>query len=197
MACHFKPSTAGFRFLTGAARSSPLKSPRSSSLHTATSPIRRLSRTSPLSVSLPLRNQTPKALAVTAARHASSSAPTSSQPDIPKDVLTWDRFFNIRRKRRYVNLGASVMTGGGALLALGPVLAQQDIDAWAAQVSGLDPMMVLGITGIAIAAGGWLCGPTFGNGLFKVWAARKGWNHSIAEVSRRHHYFLVDRRLTY
>lgn len=187
MAYHLKPSAAGFRSLTSAARSSPLKSPRSSSFHTAPSPIPRISRTTPTSTSFPLRNQTPNALAITTARHASSSAPISNQPDIPKDVLTWDRFFGLRRTRRYVNLGASVITGGGALLVLGPVLAQQDIDAWAAQVSGLDPMMVLGITGIAIAAGGWLCGPTFGNGAFKIWAARKGWNHSIAEVSGRQH----------
>jgi mitochondrial import inner membrane translocase subunit TIM23 len=96
--------------------------------------------------------------------------------------LTWDRFFDLRRKRRYLNLGSSFITAAGTIGVLGPVIAQQDIDGWAAQISGLDPIIVLGITTFAVATGGWLCGPSFGTAIFKIWAGRKGWNSAIAEV---------------
>ena len=69
------------------------------------------------------------------------------------------------------------------MMTFGPIIAQQDIDGWAAQLSGLDPLVVLGITTFAVGAGGWLCGPSFGTAVFKVWAGRKGWNGPIQEVS--------------
>lgn len=84
-----------------------------------------------------------------------------------------------------MNLGSSFLTAGATVGVFGPLIAQQDIDGWAAQISGLDPLVVLGLTTFAVAAGGWLCGPTFGNVLFKMWAGRKGWNQPIAEVSVR------------
>ena len=120
-------------------------------------------------------------LSTAVTRHASST-PTTNEASIPDDVLTWDRFFDLRRKRRYVNLGCSLLTAVGTIGVFGPVIAQQDIDGWAAQISGLDPFIVLGISTFAIATGGWLCGPTFGNGMFKLWAGRRGWNLPIAEV---------------
>lgn len=127
----------------------------------------------------------PKSLAPSSiiARHASSSPTTSTQTPAPEDVLTWDRFFDLRKKRRYLNLGSSIVTAAGAIGIFGPVLAQQDLDSWAAQVSGLDPLIVLGLTSFAVAAGGWLCGPSVGNLGFKAWAGRRGWNRGIAEVS--------------
>lgn len=111
--------------------------------------------------------------------------PQDSQPP-PPDVLTWDRFFDLRRRRRYINLVASIITAGGAVGIAGPLIAQQDIDSWGAQISGLDPVIVLGIATIAVAGGGWLCGPTLGGTLFGLWAGRRGWNQMIAEVSDTH-----------
>ena len=116
-----------------------------------------------------------------AARHESSTS-TPASTTTSEDILTWDRFFDLRRKRRYLNLGASVLTAAGTIGVFGPVLASQDVDGWAAQISGLDPLMVLGITSFTVAAGGWLCGPSFGTAVFKLWAGRKGWNGPIAEV---------------
>ena len=49
---------------------------------------------------------------------------------------------------------------------------------------GLDPIMVLAATTFAVATMGWLCGPSFGTAVFKVWAGRRNWNQPIAEVSR-------------
>ena len=118
-----------------------------------------------------------------ALRQASSSAPAANQTTTSEDILTWDRFFDLRRKRRYLNLGSSLITAGTTVAILGPVIVQQDIDGWAANISGLNQFAVLGITTFAIGAGGWLCGPSFGTALFKIWAGRKGWNLPIAEVS--------------
>jgi import inner membrane translocase subunit TIM23 len=115
-------------------------------------------------------------------RHASTT-PESSATTTSEDVLTWDRFFDLRRKRRYLNLASSLLTAGATVGVAGPIIAAQDIDGWAAQVSGLDPIIVLGATTFAVAAGGWMLGPSFGGGLFKVWAGRRGWNGAIAEVS--------------
>jgi import inner membrane translocase subunit TIM23 len=64
-----------------------------------------------------------------------------------------------------------------------PLLAEQDFDSWGAQISGLDPVIVLGISTFAIAAGGWLCGPSFGTAGFTLWAGRRGWTKFIAQVS--------------
>lgn len=113
-----------------------------------------------------------------ALRHNSSSSP--AQP--PTDILTWNRFFDLRKKRRFINLGASVITGAAALFTFGPVVAAQDLDSWGAQISGLDPFIVLGMSGIVIAGGGWLCGPSVGSGMFSLWAKRRGWSQAIAEV---------------
>ena len=106
--------------------------------------------------------------------------PGSQNPD---DVLTWNRFFDLRRKRRYLNLASSAATAATAVMIGGPFMASQDVDTWGAQISGMDPMIVLGMSTIAVAAGGWLCGPSFGGAAFGVWAARRGWNNGIAEVS--------------
>lgn len=122
-------------------------------------------------------------------RHASSTSSTTNQTPQPpsEDTLTWDRFFDLRRKRRYLNLGTSIVTAAGAIGVCGPIIAQQDLDSWGAQMSGIDPMYVFGLTTFAVAAGGWLCGPSMGNLGFKMWAGRRGWNRGIAEVSRGYH----------
>ncbi|KAK5173663.1 TIM23 complex component [Saxophila tyrrhenica] len=135
----------------------------------------------PQATQLPHRPLTaPTALALRQA--STSSTPTSTTT--PEDVLTWNRFFDLRRKRRYLNLGSSLITAGATIGVAGPIIAQQDIDGWAAQISGLDPIIVLGATTFAVAAGGWLCGPSFGTALFKTWAGRKGWNGAIAEKEK-------------
>lgn len=188
MANSIRPKAIALTLSTTTLRSSLLK-PAKSPFSTAVKPLPKVrpgaftSRPS-IVARIPLPSYCAPSSAVV--RHA-SSATTANQSSTSEDALTWDRFFEIRRKRRYVNLGSSFITAVAAVGTFGPVIAQQDIDGWAAQISGLDPIIVLGITTFAVAAGGWLCGPTFGNSLFKVWAGRKGWNHSIAEVSARKH----------
>ncbi|KAK3643047.1 TIM23 complex component [Elasticomyces elasticus] len=105
--------------------------------------------------------------------------PPTSFTNNSGNVLTWDRFFAVRRRKRYINLAVSIVTAGVTVVVVGPLLAQQDIDTWGAQISGIDPMFVLGISTIAVAAGGWLCGPSLGSAMFGVWAARRGWAKAI------------------
>lgn len=115
-------------------------------------------------------------------RHASQASASSS--DVPEHILTWNRFFELRKKRRYLNLGCSVITALATVGVVTPILVRQDLDSWGAQISGIpDPTIVLGIYAFIVAAGGWLAGPSFGNAMFTVWAARRGWNKLIAEVS--------------
>nr|POE63377.1 presequence translocated-associated motor subunit pam17, mitochondrial [Quercus suber] len=121
-------------------------------------------------------------LASSGSRHASSSTTSHPNQESPTEVLTWNRFFDLRKKRRYVNLLASVGTAGAAVAIGAPIMMQQDLDSWGAQVSGLEPLIVLPIMTFAVAAGGWLCGPSLGSLGFKMWAGRRGWNASIAEV---------------
>ena len=162
-----------------------LTKPRKSAFSTAARATKKQPLSSPyqrpcIVARIPPKTFAPSALAI---RNASSTSTTANQSQVPDDVLTWDRFFDLRKKRRYINLGASVITAVGAIGVFGPVIAQQDLDGWAAQVSGLDPIIVLGLTTFAVAAGGWLCGPSVGNLGFKTWAGRRGWNRGIAEVS--------------
>ena len=76
-----------------------------------------------------------------------------------------------------------MVTASTAIAIFGPVIAGQDIDGWAANVMGLDPILVLGATTFGVATMGWLCGPSFGTAMFRIWAGRRGWNKGIAEVS--------------
>ena len=101
----------------------------------------------------------------------------------PPYVKETDSKRHLRKKRRWINVGCSLITSITAVGLVTPILAQQDFDSWGAQISGLDPIIVLGITTFAVAAGGWLCGPSFGSTMFKLWAGRRGWNKLIAEVS--------------
>ncbi|KAF7190346.1 Presequence translocated-associated motor subunit pam17, mitochondrial [Pseudocercospora fuligena] len=117
-----------------------------------------------------------------AARKASTT--TSTTQAIPDNVLTWDRFFELRRTRRWINLGCSVLTSVITVGVATPLIAQADFDSWGAQISGLDPIVVLGISTFTVAAGGWLCGPSFGNLMFSLWAGRRGWRAGIAEKEK-------------
>jgi import inner membrane translocase subunit TIM23 len=112
------------------------------------------------------------------ASQPSKSAPATSAPEI----LTWNRFFDLRRKRRFINLGASIVTAVITVGVAAPIIANQDIDTWGAQISGMDPFVVLGVTTFTVAIAGWMCGPTFGTAGFKLWAGRRGWNTAIAQV---------------
>jgi import inner membrane translocase subunit TIM23 len=116
-------------------------------------------------------------------RHASTaSQPAPTAP--AAEILTWNRFFDLRRKRRFINMGASLVTAAITVGLAAPMIANNDIDSWGAQISGMDPFIVLGVSTFIVATAGWMCGPTFGTAGFKLWAGRRGWNAAIAQVGR-------------
>ncbi|TKA43130.1 hypothetical protein B0A54_06078 [Friedmanniomyces endolithicus] len=164
---------------------------------TSTTPLSR--RAQPARPTITCRLPPRLAPAHLTARHASSLDPTTTPTPTPAppadDILTWDRFFALRRRKRYINLAASLATASATVAIVGPILAQQDIDTWGAQISGIDPIFVLGISTMAVAGGGWLCGPTFGGAAFGVWAGRRGWARAIQEEKsfyRRIQMFRAD-----
>lgn len=186
MATRLAPQPIWIEHLTTISRASHFSRPFRSAFSTAIRPwdrTRQPTRPSTATISrIPRSTLLSPATTSISVRYASSAPATPSQP-IPEDVLTWDRFFNLRRRRRYLNLGSSVVTASTAIGIFGPVIASQDIDGWAANVMGLDPILVLGATTFAVATMGWLCGPSFGTAMFRIWAGRRGWNAAIAEVS--------------
>ncbi|KAF2212556.1 hypothetical protein CERZMDRAFT_41082 [Cercospora zeae-maydis SCOH1-5] len=161
------PTPVSAAFTTSAAQHS--KHPRSQPAGTQ----RTIRFTSPLTHGVRLSRRT-----------NSTSSQQHRQPQVPDHILTWNRFFDLRRKRRWINLGCSVLTAIGTVGVVAPMLAEQDFDTWGAQISGLDPIIVLGISTFAIAAGGWLMGPTVGNLGFGMWASRRGWKTGIAEKEK-------------
>jgi Mitochondrial import protein Pam17 len=61
------------------------------------------------------------------------------------------------------------------------VLQHQDVEQFGAQMFGLDPLIVLGMTTFAFGGVGWLIGPFFGSALFNV--AYRGLRKQIVAVS--------------
>ncbi|KAM3415054.1 Presequence translocated-associated motor subunit PAM17 [Cercospora zeina] len=167
------PALVSAAFTTSAAQ--PSKHPRSQQAWTQ----RKIRFTSPLTHGTRLSRRP---------NSSSSQQPQQQQQQqqqkVPDHILTWNRFFDLRRKRRWINLGCSVLTAIGTVGVVAPMLAEQDFDTWGAQISGLDPIIVLGISTFAIAAGGWLMGPTVGNLGFGMWASRRGWKTGIAEKEK-------------
>ena len=192
MATMICPRAASLRALASTHRTISAVTPKQASFSSSTRPQKQRRLGEPSSrPSIALRIPKHRFAPVTrqSIRHESTSsayrtpsAPNTASP--PSDLLTWDRFFDLRKKRRYINLAASIATATATVAVAGPIIAQQDIDTWGAQVSGLDPFIVLGLTTFAAAAGGWLCGPSFGSAGFGIWAGRRGWNKAIAEVSQ-------------
>lgn len=115
----------------------------------------------------------------TAASPGAASAPASS-PSSPNEPLTWNRFLALRKIRRRISLVASIVcgvAGSGAGFAL---LATTNMESMGAQMSGLDPMVILGLGAVGCGTIGWLMGPFFGGTIFTLfWRGARG---GFAEV---------------
>lgn len=106
--------------------------------------------------------------AASTSTNTSTPAPASaSQPT--QTTLTWNEFLKLRRTRRYVNLGASIFSGVGTIAVATPLIAEYEIETIGAQLTGLDPMFVIGGSLMAVGGVGWLMGPFLGTAFFKVW----------------------------
>lgn len=97
------------------------------------------------------------------ANTASTAQPLSSQAD----QLTWNAFFKLRKTRRRIQLGSSVGTSFGGMLAGAQALAVSDMDSLVGQVP-LDPFITLGLITFSCGGVGWLLGPIVGTGIFNT-----------------------------
>jgi import inner membrane translocase subunit TIM23 len=105
-------------------------------------------------------------------RHASSASPaaTSTSPSTSaKELVTWNRFFELRQTRRWTNVAASGVSTVAAISIAGPIIATSDLIMNVAQSAGLqDPIMAIGLPTIAMGGVGWLAGPLLGNLVFSM-----------------------------
>ncbi|KAF2832273.1 Pam17-domain-containing protein [Ophiobolus disseminans] len=98
-----------------------------------------------------------------------SSPPTAGVPPTQQPKLTWNDFFALRRTRRRIGQGCSVV-GAVAVTYYGlTTMMTNGYDATlSAQLGGLDPFMLMGLSTFGMLAAGWLIGPIFGNKVFNV-----------------------------
>ncbi|GAB7357226.1 hypothetical protein MBLNU459_g8207t1 [Dothideomycetes sp. NU459] len=106
-------------------------------------------------------------------RHSSTTSTSSPQASTTSSAetsaLTWNEFLKLRRTRRYINLGASAASGLGSIVVAAPIMAEYELENIGAQMTGMDPVFVLGGSLVAVGAVGWLMGPFLGTAVFKIW----------------------------
>jgi import inner membrane translocase subunit TIM23 len=108
--------------------------------------------------------------ALVLSRHASSAASTSTTPTQSQTPqLTWDEFLKLRRTRRFINLGSSALSGMASIGVAVPAFAEFEIENIGAQMTGLDPMFIIGGSLMGVGAVGWLLGPFLGTTFFNIW----------------------------
>jgi mitochondrial import inner membrane translocase subunit TIM23 len=106
-------------------------------------------------------------------RYASTTAthtnPITSQPAPSSTVLDWNTFFRLRTSRRYYSLASSLVglaasaTGTAFFLTMYP-----DQSEYVVKLIPMDPIISTGITMTIAMLAGWLIGPIFGNGLWRL-----------------------------
>ncbi|KPI45498.1 Presequence translocated-associated motor subunit pam17, mitochondrial [Cyphellophora attinorum] len=122
-------------------------------------------------------------------RHATTTAsPILSHTDRPaahSQALDWNTFFRLRTSRRYYSLTSSliglVSTTAGTFYFLTVYPDQSD---YVVKLIPMDPIISTGIAMTAAMLTGWLLGPIFGNGLWRI-MHRKG----LAEFTSKERAF--------
>ncbi|KAG5982707.1 hypothetical protein E4U55_001497 [Claviceps digitariae] len=157
-ACLARASSLPLRYSPNA---SSVRQCSSVTLHPSKSIIRLVPAaraTSPMSIATQAR-----CLATSSTSPAAAS--TTATAASPKSSLTWDSFFNLRLRRRRIQLLFSVTTGalGGAGGAM--FLSTGMAEPLVMQIP-LDPFVTLGLMTLACGGLGWLVGPSIGNQVF-------------------------------
>jgi mitochondrial import inner membrane translocase subunit TIM23 len=146
--------------------------------HTSTpSPIRSTESSTtitPRRVYFPKRNVTFKQTSQTVRRASSASsasgaAASSAQgsDNKPTELLDWNTFFRLRRKRRLFQLTSSVTTSAMGFVSGASLITSSNMDALVSQLP-LDPFISLGLMTFTCAGAGWLVGPIVGTGIFNL-----------------------------
>lgn len=97
------------------------------------------------------------------------SVSTTSAPNTASQILDWNTFFRLRTSRRRYALSSSIVSAV-ATTGTAFVLLTEIPDA-ASTVQALvptDPFISMGLTTFAATFLGWLIGPAFGNGIWRL-----------------------------
>jgi mitochondrial import inner membrane translocase subunit TIM23 len=99
-------------------------------------------------------------------RRLASTTASASASEVTK--LDWNTFFALRKTRRRLQLGCSVVTMliGGSIASV--TLVNLDMEAYLSKIP-LDPFITLGLVTLSSAALGWLAGPSLGSVIFYSW----------------------------
>jgi mitochondrial import inner membrane translocase subunit TIM23 len=145
----------------------------SATFTTSTRPSKdaRTSSTTPsiTSLSRPFRKLSVRTASTATPTTSTNPPPPSSQPPT---TLTWNRFLELRRKRRKISVIASSFTAVATCYGGLRVFIEQNLDAKLSAMVGLDPIIVTGMGVIGLLATGWLIGPAFGNAVFNGWYSK-------------------------
>jgi import inner membrane translocase subunit TIM23 len=147
--------------------------PKASSFSTAARPV------TCLSTRVPARPQCLAGLPKSFTRANSDQAsPSSRDVSAAAAPLDWNTFFDLRLKRRRVQLVFSVassfvggFTGAVALMAGAGELITEKI--------ALDPVITLGLATLSFSALGWLAGPSIGSQVF--WLRYRKWKKQMTQ----------------
>lgn len=126
----------------------------------------------------PQNNSLPASCVLRSTVRANSA---SSAPPTNEAKLDWNSFFKLRATRRRYSVASSAVTSVVTTVFGVQYLSTQDIESLGAQVMGLDPIVVLGISTMACGAAGWLLGPFVGNGLWSL--VNRKYTAAFARVS--------------
>jgi import inner membrane translocase subunit TIM23 len=89
-------------------------------------------------------------------------------PGQAQEPLTWNRFLQLRKVRRRINLVTSIIGAAGCVAGSAYLISSHNVDTLASQYLGLDAFITMGIIVVTTVATGWLIGPFFGNALFSL-----------------------------
>ncbi|EXJ96145.1 hypothetical protein A1O1_01271 [Capronia coronata CBS 617.96] len=99
-------------------------------------------------------------------RNASTTAAT---PSSSSNAMDWNTFFRLRTSRRRYALTSSILTSVGATAAAVITFSEvPDIADNITKIIPTDPFISMGVATFGATFLGWLIGPAFGNGVWRV-----------------------------
>ncbi|EHY52120.1 TIM23 complex component [Exophiala dermatitidis] len=103
-------------------------------------------------------------------RNASTTASPSSSSSTPSpNALDWNTFFRLRTSRRRYALASSIITSAASTAAAVITFSEvPDIADNITKIVPTDPFISMGLATFGATFLGWLIGPAFGNGIWRL-----------------------------